>query len=380
MNDYEAVVVGGGIVGSSVAYHLARAGVETVVVDRDDDGRATNAGAGIVAPATSSRTESTRWFEFAVDAADYYPGLAADLADAGYDHGYSETELVAIAVDDSDRAALHAAKERSAKRTDRYGFPEPDSVSPVAGEVLRELFPPVVDGARGLHFENAGRVDGARFAAALLAAGTDAGLTIRDGDVTDIRTSGGAVAGVDLADGTRLDARNVVVAGGAWSASFGADLGVEVPVEPHRGQIAHLDTDSIGDVTTADWPVVKGFRGHYMVPWPDGRIAVGATRESDAEFAPHATLGGIAEVSNEALRVAPGLSEARHVETRVGLRPVSADRNPVLGPVPGVEGAHLATGHGATGLQLGPYSGKLVAEAVRGAEPPELAEFGVGRF
>ncbi|WP_058367444.1 NAD(P)/FAD-dependent oxidoreductase [Haloparvum sedimenti] len=381
MSDFDAVVVGGGIVGSAVAYHLADAGADALLVDRRDKGRATDAGAGIVSPATSSRTDSTAWFEFALAAADYYPDLAAELSAAGHDHGYSETSVVVVAADEEEHAELDAVRDRAERRTAEYGRPEPGSVASLAGDALQEAFPPVADGARALRFANAGRVDGRRFATALRAVGRERGLAVRDGEVARIRTNGASVTGVTLADGDRIDASDVVVAGGAWSGAFASDLGTEVPIEPHRGQIAHLDISTVPSLSgTDDWPVVKGFRGHYMVPWPGERIAVGATREEGAGFAPHATLDGIAEVSREALRVAPGLAEARHAETKVGLRPVSADRLPVLGPVPSVEGAHLATGHGATGLQLGPYSGKLVANAVLGEIPAVLDGFGPARF
>ena len=99
-----------------------------------------------------------------------------------------------------------------------------------------------------------------------------------------------------------------------------------------------------------------------MVPWPNGRITVGATRETGSGFKPVTTAAGVHEVMSEALRVAPGLSQAQFKELRVGLRPLTADMSPVLGEIPGVDNIYVATGHGPTGLQLGPYSGKLVAE------------------
>jgi len=86
-------------------------------------------------------------------------------------------------------------------------------------------------------------------------------------------------------------------------------------------------------------------------------------------------------VLDEALRVAPGLASAEIREIRVGLRPLSADGLPVLGPVPGIAGVFLVTGHGPSGLTLGPYSAKLVAGQLLGTAPASnLTPFSVERF
>jgi D-amino-acid dehydrogenase len=376
---HEVAVVGGGIVGSSVAYHLAREGVDAVLVDREDDGRATDAGAGILSPATSSRTADDAWFEFAVEAVDYYPELvdALDVEQDG-DPGYAEPGLLSVAAADAEVEAFETALDRIERRQAELGRPDRDAFAEIPVAEARGRFPPLAESVRrAAYYENAGRVDGRLLTRALRRAAESHGLAIERTDARRIRIDDDSVTGLDTADG-RVDAERVVVAGGAWSNAFGDQLGVEIPVEPHRGQIAHLDA---GDLDTADWPIVSPFRGHYVVPWADNRIAAGATRESDSGYAPHTTAGGVREVLDECLRVAPGLDEAAVEEIRVGLRPVSADRLPVLGEVPGVEGAYLATGHGATGLQLGPYSGKLVAQTAVGDEPEtDISAFGVGRF
>jgi D-amino-acid dehydrogenase len=373
---HEAVVVGGGVVGSSVAYHLARAGVETLLVDRRDAGRATDAGAGIVSPPTSSHTASDRWFRLASAALDYYPDLAARLAaDQDGAVGFGQPGLLAVAPPGAE-AAFEAALARTRDRQAETGHPAPGSVTELAPDEAADRFPPLAPPARAFHYRDAGRVDGRAFTGALRRAGEAHGLETLDATVESVRVADGAVAGV-VADGRSYDAPRVVVAGGAWSPAFGADLGVEIPVTPHRGQICHLDTGA----DAGDWPCVTVFGGEYLVPWPDGRVVAGATREPDAGFDPRATAGGVHEVLGETLAVAPGLTDATLADVRVGLRPASADDLPVLGPVPGVDGAYLATGHGATGLTLGPYSGRLVAEAVRGAAPAaDLAPFGVERF
>jgi len=387
MSDPEAAVVGGGIVGASVAYHLARAGVDVTLYDREDEGRATDAGAGIVSPATSSRTESPAWFDLGAAAADYYPDLAAALSAAGHDHGYARPGLLHVALDPDDRAAFDRGRRRTLRRAAEVGVPDPSAVRELPPGDARDLFPPLGDVDRAVLVGDAARVDGRRFAGALRAAARDAGLELRRESVTGIRVENGRVRGVHTAAGGRR-ASAIVVAGGAWSPAFAGDLGIDVPVEPQRGQISHVDAGAAGfDRPVADWPILTVLGHQYMVPWPDGRVACGATRETGSGYAPHVTLGGLREVASEALAAAPGLADARHVETRAGLRPVSADGLPLLGPVPGVEGAYLATGHGATGLQLGPYTGRLVADLVRGAPPgpdagptPDLDPFRPDRF
>ncbi|RDI73074.1 NAD(P)/FAD-dependent oxidoreductase [Halopelagius longus] len=376
-DSYDAVVVGGGIVGSSVAYHLAREGTDALLADRRDEGRATDAGAGILSPATTSRDDET-WVRFAVEAVDYYDELVSALeAEQDGPHGYAERGLLSVAVDDAEADAYDRTLELVRKRRERYGTPAPGTIRELDAEEAKSRFPPLAETERAFYYDAAARVDGRTFEAALRRAGRTHGLTEREASVAEIRLDGGEVRGVTLEDGSEIDAENVVVAGGAWSAAFESQLGVEVPVEPQRGQIVHLDVDE----DTEGWPIVSPFEGHYMVSWDDGRVAAGATRETGAGFAPHTTVAGLREVFEEVLRVAPGLSDASLRTLRVGLRPLSEDGHPVLGEVPGVSGAYVATGHGPTGLQLGPYSGKLLAQAVRGETPDtDISQFGIGRF
>jgi len=169
----------------------------------------------------------------------------------------------------------------------------------------------------------------------------------------------------------------VVIAGGAWTPRIADQLGVQLPVFPLRGQIAHL---GVTEHDTGGWPIVQQVYGHYMVPWADHRVAVGATVE-DVGFSHDVTACGVNEIMREALRVMPGLSNATLGEIRVGLRPASADDSPLLGHVPGIDNVFVATGHGAEGLLLGPLSGKLIADLVQGKEPGlDLAPFSPARF
>lgn len=376
---YDAIVVGGGIVGAATAHQLVERGQETLLVDRRDDGRATDAGAGILAPATSSRADSDDWFELATAAFQYYPSLIAELESKGAGAtGYDRCGLLKVAVSDDELEHFEHTSRLVEERTRTGRFPDPDRIERLAPTDARDRFPPLATCQGALYFEQAARVDGQLLTRAMRAVASDAGLTELDASVERLVLDEDSIAGVRTADGTTHASRNVVIAGGAWSGTFGEQLGVRLPVSPQRGQIVHLD---VSLETAGNWPAVGAFRGHYIVPRADGRVAVGATRESGVGFDPRPTADGVREVLAEARRVAPGLGAATFEEVRVGLRPASADGLPILGAIPEVDGAYVATGHGSTGLQLGPYSGALLAALVVGDEPDvDLSAFDASRF
>jgi D-amino-acid dehydrogenase len=154
----------------------------------------------------------------------------------------------------------------------------------------------------------------------------------------------------------------LVVAGGAWSAGLGELLGCPLPITPTKGQIVHLGTTQESD----GWPIVQPLLTHYLVPWPGGRVACGGTFEAAAGFSATVTAAGLHELLRECLVVAPGLADAEYLTTRVGLRPTSPDDRPVVGAVPGWGNVWVATGHGANGLLLGPYTAALLAAQLSG--------------
>jgi D-amino-acid dehydrogenase len=373
---YDAIVVGGGLIGIVTAYHLVRRGAHVALVDRADHGRATDAGAGILAPEISLR-DSSAWFQLARRSVRYYPALVDELAQAGAgETGYARCELLLAAMPDDGRELFERARRQILIR-------EADTA--VAAGTLRELsfdearrlFPPLGRTVGTIYYRDAARVDGRLLSRAVRSVAEAGGLRVTHGSVSRLAISGRRVSGV-VTDAETLEAPRVAIAGGAWSASFSEQLGLRIPIEPQRGQIIHLRSP---DAETAGWPIIEGFHDHYIVPWPDGRVAVGATRETGSGFDPRVTAGGMREVLAEALRVAPGLADWEIHESRVGLRPASPDGLPVLSAVPGIEGVYLVTGHGSAGLLLGPYSGKLGAEMMLGVAPEiDLAPFSVTRF
>ena len=317
---YDVIVVGGGIVGASAAYHLTQAGVKTLLIDRHDTGRATDAGAGILAPELNGR-DPDAWVEFAVQAVGYYPELVARLSDMGAgETSYARCGMLLVAATDDEIAGFEDIQQHVLARQAERGEPSTSDLHPVTPAEARELFPPLTDVHGALYHRLAARVDGRQIAQALLHAANEQGLHTLYGSVDALTTAGERVTGVRVGPDA-LSAGAVIIAGGAWSAALGDPLGVRIPVAPQRGQIAHL---SLPGKPTGDWPIVNAFHGHYIVPWPDERVAVGATRETDAGFNPVTSAVGVREVLDEALRVAPGLATAQLGEVRVGLRPSAA--------------------------------------------------------
>lgn len=370
------IVLGGGIVGSSATYHLARTGAQVTLIDQAQPGQATAAGAGIIAPGTSFRLPP-ELFPLAFRAVAAYEDLLAHLAEDGeHQTGYETVGLLHVATTEEEAGRLplllQLFEERRAAGVKNLG-----RVRLLESQEARGLFPAlgIVHGA--IHVPEAARLDGrlirdalrgaAQFRGARIVVSEEAATLVREGKrITGVRVNGETFA-----------AEAVILATGAWSGQFAETLGVDVPIYPQRGQILHLQ----GPIEASHWPIVTGFHSHYLLTFPDGRVVAGATRESGAGFDVRATAGGGREVLSEALRVAPGLADMTLHEIRIGLRPATTDGMPILGAIPEVDNAFLATGHGASGLQLGPYSGALVAALALGERPElDLAPFSVARF
>ncbi len=362
----DVIVVGAGIVGLSLAYELAALGASVTVVDAGHTGRATDAGAGILSPVTSMETDPALW-PFLRQCGTHYPSLLDRLAADGapvQEAGYGECGLLSVVLRPHENEWFAPFAEMAMRRA-------PGEVAEIGPADARSLFPPLGRVHRALHAPGAARVDGRGMAAALRAATRARGVTFLQGHADGVAAEDGPagarhVSAVRVAGGGEVACGALAVTGGAWSAAMGEWLDCALPVGPTKGQIVHLGVE--GD--TGAWPIVQPLLTHYLVPWPGGRVVCGGTFESGAGFSTTATAAGISELLREGLSVAPGLAEAEYRETRVGLRPMSADDRAFLGRLPGWGNAWVATGHGANGLLQGPYSGRVLAHAVAGRVLP----------
>jgi D-amino-acid dehydrogenase len=352
------VVIGSGIVGASAAHHLARAGVDVVVVDQGHPGKATRAGAGIVCPWASAMDDGPLFELYAAGAASYEAIVAGLGRGADADIGYRRVGALVVS---EDRDELDAAEARLARRS--VGRPEVGDVDRVDNREARSRFPPLRTGVEAIAISGGARVDGRLLADTLLSsAGAERVVAPALAALTVV---GDRVTGVRIGD-EEVPADRVVVAAGAWTPALLEPLGLAttIDVEPQKGQIVHLGLDA----DTSRWPVLLPVGPHYLLAFDDSRVVVGATRETGSGFDVRVTAAGQAEVLATALSVAPGLADATIIETRVGLRPL-ANGLPTIGPVPGLDGLVVGTGLGAAGLTIGPLCGRVLADLVLGREP-----------
>jgi glycine/D-amino acid oxidase-like deaminating enzyme len=372
----KVAIIGGGLVGTSVAHRLVELGVPLTLFDREDDGQATSAGAGLLPP-LDHFIGIEAVLPLLAAARAYYPELVAALE--GHDArgvGYDVIGALHVALDEREQAELPGVAA-ACERLRGAGFGHIGVVTELTAGKARSLFPLLGPGVLGaVHCSAAARVDGRRLLAALRARVLTLGGEIRQGSAVPW-TEAGRVVGV-RASGELLGADALVIAGGAWSSALLSPLGIEPSIVPQRGQLIHLE---LPGVATSAWPMVLGFSHQYLLAFPGSRVVVGATREDGVGFDARTTVGGVQAVLDQAFRLAPSLRDASLREARVGLRPISADRRPLIGPLPGHSNVFVAAGHGGYGLEVGPYSGALLAELIAGRAPSlDLAPFAPGRF
>lgn len=349
------IVIGGGIVGASAAYHLSALGAQTLLIDRNDAGQATMAGTGLVFPGPVPISPEEN-HEFEVVAARYYPELVRKLGFEGVtESGYAQVGLVTLAEEGEECDAAMAEAEWLAERADTS-----------AGEVRRlevgepaDMVPVVPKELAGVWVSGFARVDGRRLRDALLTAAEGRGARRASAGVA-LHVEDGTVVGVRQGkESVRADA--VVVAAGAWSSELCRPAGLDLPVGPTRGQTVRL---GVTGADTGEWPIVGTRDREFVIGVPGGYVMTPGTVEPDAGFATSPTAAGLRDCLWAALELAPGLADASLEDIRVGFRPESADGVPLLGAVDGVPGLFVATGLGANGLSFGPYAGRAVAELV----------------
>jgi glycine oxidase len=354
--------VGGGIIGCSIAFCLAKAGVRPMVLEKTAvAAEASSGGAGLLS--TQAHTdEAGPFFDLKLASRALYPGLAAELRErVDTDIEYRQLGHVVPAFDEAEAGSVRTRVAWQAAR----GLPAQWLRAAEARE-LEPGLPPQVIGAGW--FPEDHHINSTAMTQALASAAIRLGGQVRvECPVVDLVRDGDRVTGVRTGTET-ITAPTVVLCVGAWTGHFEAAAGIPLPVFPAKGQIivARLPVPALRHVV---------YQSVYVIPRALGEHIIGSTVEY-VGFDKRVTVEGIAGLLGEATTLAPALREAEMVASYGCLRPASPDGLPLLGPVSGRPGLILAAGHFRNGILLAPITGKLIAELIaRGAPSMSLEPF-----
>ncbi|WGL62190.1 glycine oxidase ThiO [Pseudomonas sp. CW003PS] len=346
------IVVGGGALGLLSARTLALSGEQVLVMDRQRLGSESSwAGGGIVSPLypwrySAAVTALAHWSQ------DFYPGLGQRLlAQTGVDPEVHVTGLYWLDLDDEAEALVWAQRE---------GRP---LYSVDIAEAYRDV--PVLGSGfeHAIHMPGVANVRNPRLVKALRAAlAAMPNVELREHcPVTGFVQDGGRIRGVTTADG-EIRADRVVLAAGAWSGELLRTLGLQLPVEPVKGQMIlyKCAEDFLPSMVLA--------KGRYAIPRRDGHILIGSTLEY-AGFDKTPTDNALESLKASAEELLPALKGAEVVGHWAGLRPGSPEGIPFIGELPEHPGLWLNCGHFRNGLVLAPASCQLLADLMLGREP-----------
>lgn len=362
----DVIIIGGGVIGLSLACELARDGVSVAVIDQGSMGQESSwAGAGILPPGHLPQATSPEARLRALSHA-LWPDFSARLKSlTGIDNGFRRCGGLEV------RFGGHGGElDNEVAAWRREGV----AVELLAGSAVRsvegELHPEITSAYR---LPEMGQVRNPRHLKALIGCCVKQGVALVPGvQVHRFERRGETIAAIETTDG-RITAGKFVIAGGAWSERLLVEAGCCAAVRPVRGQMVLLA------LPTAPIQHVVNVGPRYLVPRDDGRVLAGATEEI-AGFDKRTTAGGVGGLIELAARLVPALAKATFERAWSGLRPQSADGLPYLGPVPQIDNLFVATGHFRAGLQLSPATALVMAQVLLGRETSvPLAPYSPGR-
>lgn len=355
------IVIGAGIVGCAVAYELASRGASVRVLEWRGIGTgATRASAGILAPTIEGHAPAL--LDLGASSLAMYDEFVRRVSrDAGRSIEYERSGTLQVALNASESERLCALartfSEAAVTHTLMHGEQARAFEAALPAEAVRALFVP-----------QHGYVSASQLTLALADATGRRGADMTTARVLGIE--GGNRPSVRTQSDT-INADAVVVTTGSWTDQIVSHTSA---VRPIRGQSIQLRMER-----RPARCVIWG-NDCYAVPWRDGTVLVGATVE-DVGFDERATMSGVLHLLGEAQRLLPALREAAFEEVRVGLRPMTKDELPVIGPSSTMPNVFYATGHYRNGVLLAPLTARLVADMViDGRRGPELELMRPGRL
>ncbi|HYV37143.1 MAG TPA: glycine oxidase ThiO [Gemmataceae bacterium] len=347
----DIAIIGGGIIGLTTAYYLAREGCRVLVLDKGDLGHeASWAGAGII-PACDPATAKTPLDQLRAFSCQQFPSLSQELLECtGIDNGYRRC------------GGLEFVDLGEPGHEDEWQTEASPGVT-LTNRELAEIEPGAAnDLGRAVHLADMAQVRNPRHLRAMQGACQSLGVSLRPQcAVHGLQQDGMRITGLQTPEGV-VHAGRFLIAAGAWSEELLDSVGWRPGIRPIRGQIVLLKAMALRFQRI----LLAGSR--YVVPRGDGYVVVGSTEE-DVGFEKRNTAIAVKELLALACRLAPGLREATMERCWSGLRPGSPDGLPFLGLVPGWDNLFVAAGHFRSGILLSPGTGLVMKELLLGQSP-----------
>jgi glycine oxidase len=367
----DVVVIGGGLIGTSISWRLRQAGLDVAVIVGERSAAASGVAAGMLAPVTETTFTERRLLELNLVSLSRYADFVAELETASdLQTGLRRTPNLSVAYDADDAARLTTFADFLA----RVGHPA-ERLTSRESRRHEPLLAPTI--RSGLLVEGDWSCDNRLLWRALIKAAHRMGVREMSSFVHRVTSSNGVVTGVELADGNRIGAGWVVLANGAWAAQI--DGVPDLPVRPVKGQIVRLDPGRLPGPGLTIRAYVRGAE-IYLVPRESGReVVLGATVE-ELGFDHRVTAGAVYELLRDGRTVLPLSAEYALAETSVGWRPGTPDNAPILGRCD-MEGLVLATGHYRNGVLLTPITADVISTLIMSGELDSVAApFTLDRF
>lgn len=364
----DVLIIGGGVIGTSIAYHLRKSGVDVSILEREEIGsQASSAAAGLLAP-LGPLPGPGPLADLLLSSFAMFPSLVPELEEAS-----------GLRLEYERPGALRAVRnpKRIANLKKRMKAWEPLGLQMywLTGEEARQREPLLgPDVCAAIYAPEESQIKAPQVVKAFAKAASKLGARIYSHtEAINLHRTGDKITSVCTVQGETIACNRLILAPGAWAGWYEKWLNISIPVSPVKGQIISLEapTQPLKHIIFGD--------AAYIAPKGDS-IIVGATRE-DAGFNIQVTEKGTSALYETALKFLPSLQQSKRETAWAGLRPGTPDRGPILGAAPNWQNVILATGHNSVGIMLSPLTGKAIAELVTTGYAPEvILPFSLERF
>lgn len=370
------IVIGGGVIGCSIAFHLSKCGVNTTVVERGRIGaEASAAASGLLGPSSGKHP----YDELATKSYNMFPQLTEELEDiSGIQTEFLKCGMLEIAITHTEVLDLSKRFNELSIAGIQIDWLEPREALGLESQLNQST-------VGAIYMPNISKINNRQLCKALAISSLKLGAEFRHGvEVTGLVKDGQKIIGVEV-PGDKILGDKIVIAAGAWTGTLAASLGLEhfqspygplakfAPIHPVKGQNINLQPPGCG------LKMALGYQEGIFVPQANDSIVAGPTLEQ-VGFDTRVTAGGLRYILNIATTAIPSLEYSNINWTVAGLRPNTPDELPILGPLPDYDNIIIASGHHRSGINLSPVTGRLITDLITGNPSRLIKHFDPTRF